>query len=203
MKDPIKITKVTSKNIQLLDFGDNANALDSFFTDQFEITVTRKPGDAKWKGRVVVGGDRQLITERFAEASIEFLSAPDLHEIIASCMGFGWNLGAKYWELTESDNIKVHAYNDAVLGMLGRLKEDVVASWKTYNSLTNHQTYAASIPRSGETKTQFTLRYVANLVSPPQVHGKPKDVNQKAISAAIQNAESDIEQAWKDHIETP
>ena len=63
--------------------------------------------------------------------------------------------------------------------------------------LKEHPNYKDLTPIKGESLVAFTLRYAANLVSPPQYEGESYEVECTTIKDGILSLEEEIEAAFK------
>lgn len=74
---------------------------------------------------------------------------------------------------------------------------------KTYHvgqvveALKRHPNYEDKYPIKGETKTQFTLRCIAHLVSPPMEENESNEVECVDLASAILAMNDEIEEKWK------
>ena len=67
------------------------------------------------------------------------------------------------------------------------------------DSLKLHPNYKVLIPISGESLVAFTLRYAANLISPPQFEGESYDVECTTLKDGILSLEEEIERVFNSH----
>lgn len=64
------------------------------------------------------------------------------------------------------------------------------------DALKLHPNYKDLEPIKGESIVAYTLRYAANLVSPPQFEGESYDIECVTIKAGILGLEKEIEEKW-------
>ena len=64
------------------------------------------------------------------------------------------------------------------------------------DELKKHPNYKDLTPIEGESLVAFTLRYAANLVSPPQFEGESYDVECTTIKDGILSLQEEIEKAF-------
>lgn len=107
----------------------------------------------------------------------------------------------------------VYAIHDQAELMSGRFKQDGSQEVEdTYTELANgikmlgklavmkkHPNYQQQVPLPGETLVQFSLRWAAHLISPPQQAEESYDLECIDVAAAIQHLAPEIEAAWAAH----
>ena len=81
---------------------------------------------------------------------------------------------------------------------MGYSENEVIRTEATrkIDTLKKHPNYKDLTPIKGETLVAFTLRYAANLVSPPQYKGESYDVECTTIKAGILSLKEEIEKAF-------
>jgi hypothetical protein len=71
--------------------------------------------------------------------------------------------------------------------------------YSAIEKLQRHPNYRKSIPKNGETKTQFILRAVAELLSPPQGALESYELECITAATAVKMMDSDLERTWEDY----
>lgn len=64
------------------------------------------------------------------------------------------------------------------------------------DALKAHPNFKQPLPLEGESKTQFILRYVAHMVSPPQEEGESCEIECVDLARAIKYLDNEVEAIW-------
>jgi hypothetical protein len=84
----------------------------------------------------------------------------------------------------------------------GEQAKDRMSAQELLRRLKAHPNYNSPIPMRGESKTDFILRSVAHLISPPQEEGESNEIECVDVSAAVIALGPELEKAWDDYIKT-
>ncbi len=68
------------------------------------------------------------------------------------------------------------------------------------HQLESHPNYKETIPTKGDSLLSYTLRYISNLVSPPQAKGETYDIECVVIKRAILGTHYKIQRNWEKHV---
>lgn len=68
--------------------------------------------------------------------------------------------------------------------------------------LQRHPNYKKPIPKEGETKTQFILRAVSELISPPQDALESYELECITAAKAVMMMDTDLEGIWNKYLNT-
>lgn len=68
--------------------------------------------------------------------------------------------------------------------------------YQTVKGLKSHPNWEQKSPIEGESKTAYILRYIAHLISPPQIPGESVELECVDIKDAVLSLEQEIEDNW-------